>query len=139
MTWKGASIYLVLSASSPSSSRVTKEIERTLRRGASTPRTKHNKGKIEGQKLKIQELRNTLNAPSAPLDGLGGTIPVDVHDTATASTSENGAPSILPPLILYSVPIIPVFSTLIHSSSRTFDQTRARTPLPDRGDLLESG
>ena len=49
------------------------------------PRTKHNKGKVEGHKLKIQEIVDTLNAPSTPL-------PVDSRGTATTSKSETGAP-----------------------------------------------
>ena len=73
--------------------RVMHEIERTLRKGANTPRTKHNKGKVEGHKgkveghkLKIQEIFDTLNAPSAPL-------PVDSRGVATTSKSESGARS----------------------------------------------
>ena len=69
----------------PIGSRVTREIERTLRRGVNIPRTKRNKGRVEGQKLKIQEIFDTLNAPSAPL-------PVDSRGAATTSKSESGAP-----------------------------------------------
>ena len=49
------------------------------------PRTKHSKGKVEGHKLKIQEIFDTLNAPSAP-------IPVDSRGSATTSKSGSGAP-----------------------------------------------
>ena len=52
------------------------------------PRAKHSKGKFEGQKLRIQEILNTLDTSSAPLDG---TLPVDSRDTITASISDDGA------------------------------------------------
>ena len=66
------------------------EIERTLRRAASTPCIKHNKGKVKGQKIKIQETLDTLdlNAPSAPFDE---TLHAGSHDIA---------PSTLPLLII---------------------------------------
>ena len=32
--------------------------------------SKYNRDKVEGQKLKIQEILNTLDAPSVPLDGI---------------------------------------------------------------------
>ena len=51
-------------------------------------RTKHSKGKVEGQKLRIQEILNTLNAPSVPFDG---TLPPDSRDTVTARISDSGA------------------------------------------------
>jgi len=54
------------------------------------PRTKRNKGKVEGQKFKIQEILGTLDAPSAPIDG---SLSADSLNTATTSTSESGAPS----------------------------------------------
>ena len=44
------------------------EIEQTLRRGADTPHMKHDKGKIEEHKLKIQEILGTLDATGSPLD-----------------------------------------------------------------------
>jgi len=73
------------------------EIERTLRRAASTPCIKHNKGKAKGQKIKIQEILNTLNPPSVPLNE---TLPAGSHNTTTTSISESGAPLTLPLLII---------------------------------------
>ena len=78
-----------LSAPSLSNSRVTHEIERTLRRGVNMQRNRHNKSKVEGHKLKIQEILDALNAPSAAFDE---NLPVDSHDDVTSSTSESGAP-----------------------------------------------
>ena len=92
---------VVFGISLPSNHRVTGEIERTLRRGANMPRTKHNKGRIEGQKLKIQEIRSTLDAPSALL-------PVDSHGGATTSTSESGASSVPLSPILYGALVAPI-------------------------------
>jgi len=83
--WKGELTGLVPYAPLPNNSRVTREIERTVRRGANTPRTKRKKAKVEGHKLKIQEIFDTLNAPGAPL-------PADSRGTATTSKSESGAP-----------------------------------------------
>ena len=85
------------------------------------PRTKRNKGKVGGQKFKIQEIRNTLNAPSAPLDTLEGTLPIGSHDSATTSTSEIGTPSVLCLLISYGT----LFSQPRYSSPRTPGQTSA--------------
>jgi len=92
-----------------SNSRVTREIERTLRRGANIPRAKHNKGKVEEQKLRIQGIFDTLNAPSASLDE---TIPVNSYNTATSSIPESGAPSAPPSQILYGVLITHTLSQL---------------------------
>lgn len=39
-----------------------RDIERTLRRGASTPQTRSSKGKIEKHVLEVQQLLDTLNA-----------------------------------------------------------------------------
>ena len=87
-----------LPAPSPNNSRVTREIERTLRRGANMPRTRGNKGKVEGQNLKIIKIHDTLNAPSVPLDGtlspsehVPNLAPANSHKAATASGS--GTPS----------------------------------------------
>jgi len=74
------------------------EIERTLRRGANTPHTKYNKDKTEGHKLEIQEILDTLNAPSSSLNknfSVGEcdphSTPVDSHhDTATTPVSDSG-------------------------------------------------
>ena len=58
------------------------------------PRAKHSKGKFEGQKLRIQEILNTLNAPSAFLDG---TLSVDSRNTGTTPISDtSGALLALP-------------------------------------------
>ena len=66
--------------------RVTEEIERTLRREANTPRTKHNKNKVKGQKLKLKtrEILGARNPPTTPLD------PIDSRGTATTSIPESG-------------------------------------------------
>ena len=76
------------------------------------PRIKrpHNEGKVEGQKLKIQEIIDTLNTPSAPLDE---TLPVDSNDTAAAPVSESGASLVPPSPVLYRVLISPAFPTPI--------------------------
>jgi len=42
------------------------------------PHIKHNKGEV-GRKLKIREIQNTLDAPSAPSDET--TLLMDSHDT----------------------------------------------------------
>jgi len=54
------------------------------------PHIKHNKGKVEGQKLKIQEIFSALDAQSAPFDG---TLPIDYRDTVT---TDSGALLALP-------------------------------------------
>jgi hypothetical protein len=48
--------------------RVMSEIERTLRRLASTPHTKCSKGKVEGYKFEIQQILNILNATTTLSD-----------------------------------------------------------------------
>jgi hypothetical protein len=90
---------LALSASLPSNSRVIGEIERTLRRGTSTPHIKYNKGKVEEHKPKIQEILGTLNALGSPLDEnlhageqAPHLAPIDPHGTATTSVPESGMP-----------------------------------------------
>ena len=70
-------INLAPSIPSLSNSRVTHEIERTLRKGANMPQIKHNKGKVLG----------TLDTPGAPRDG---TPSVGSHDTTATSISGNG-------------------------------------------------
>ena len=97
----------------PGNSRVTHEIERTLRRGANMPRTRRNKGKVEGQKLKIQEIHNTLNAPGASLDGTLSLSELVSADSATTSVSGSGMFSASPSSISYGVLITPAFSTLV--------------------------
>ena len=73
------------------------EIERILRRGASTPHAGYNKEKVEGYKLGIQEVLGILNASNSPFDGTlnasehsTSLAPIDSHHTATASVSESG-------------------------------------------------
>jgi len=92
-------IYLVLYAALPSHSRITHELERTLRRAATIPRTKHNKSKVEEHKLKIQEIFDALNAPNAPL-------PAESCGSAKTSKSESSVSSALPSPILGGVLII---------------------------------
>jgi len=53
----------------PTNRRLTRAIELTLRRGASTPHAKYNKGKVEEHKLKIQDILGGFNPQSSPLDG----------------------------------------------------------------------
>ena len=67
----------------PSISRVTSEIEGTVRIGANFPHTKHNKEKVEDHILEVQRLLDTLRALSSPADG-------------NASVSERGS-LLLPP------------------------------------------
>jgi len=57
------------------------------------PRTKRNKGKVEEQKLRIQGIFDTLDAPNALLEE---TIPVNSYNAATTSIPESGAPSTPP-------------------------------------------
>jgi len=49
-------------------------------------RSKRNKSKVEGQKLKIQGI----------LDALDGSLPTDSRNAATTSISESGMPSTIP-------------------------------------------
>jgi len=106
------------------------------------PRSKHNKGKVEEHKLKIQEIRNTLNVSKAPLtlsERVPDLTPVDSHEAATTSASQSGTSSSPPSLISYGVLITPALS---YFSLRAFGQAcihSTRTPLLNRSDLLESG
>ena len=89
------------------------------------PRTKRNKGnkvKVEGQKLKIQEILDTLDAPSAPLDG---SLPANSPDTATTSTSESGAPSAPSMLISCKVLTAPTFSIAIFQLADVWSGVRS--------------
>ena len=77
--------------------RITREIERTLRKGVHMPRVKHIKRKIEGPKPKVQETPDTLNIPSTPLDATISSserspdlAPVDSDAVATTSVSGSG-------------------------------------------------
>ena len=78
-------------------SRIMCEIEQILRRGASTPDTRHNKDKIEGYKLKVQETLGTIYATSLPPNetlrvGEHATSPAPVgpHHTVIIPVSESG-------------------------------------------------
>ena len=50
-------------------SRITREIERTLRRGTSTPHTKHDKEKTKRYILEIKRILGALTSLNPPLDG----------------------------------------------------------------------
>lgn len=74
------------------------EIERALRRGASTPHTKYNKEKIENHILEVQQLLDTLNAQSSAPDENLRTVEHNLaldepHDAPTTSASEEGMSS----------------------------------------------
>ena len=63
------------------------------------PRVKRNRDKVEGQKLKMQEILDTLNVQSSPPDetpSLGKRVPhltpADSHNVARTSIPESGAP-----------------------------------------------
>ena len=76
-------------------------------------RTKHDKGKVEGQKLKIQEILDTLNTP------LDETLPAD-------SIPESGTP-LSPPLpILYRAPTTLTFSISISQPTNVWSDVRSR-------------
>ena len=113
VAWSCSARYL------PRNSRVTREIERTLRR-AKVPGTKRNKGGVEGHKLKIQEIHNALNALSTSLDEnlnsnerVPDLPPVDSHKVATTSVSGSGTSSALHLPILCRVLINPASSPSI--------------------------
>ena len=100
---------LTLSASLLNNSRVTCEIERTLRRGANTPHAKYYKGKVEEHKLEIQELLTTLNlnAPSSNVDKRDPHFATAYPHTATTSAPERGKSLAPPSQISYGVLIAP--------------------------------
>ena len=128
MIWEGASAGLPPLAPLPSNSRVTREIERALKRGP----TKHNKGKIEGHKLKIREIHNTLNAQNTPLDGAlssseraPGSAPADSREAATTSASGSGMFSAPPLPISYGVLINSALSTLTFQPPDVWSDARS--------------
>ena len=45
-----------------------REIERVLRRGASTPHTKHHRGELGDHVLEIKRILSTLTPPGSPLN-----------------------------------------------------------------------
>jgi len=89
------------------------------------PRTKRNKGRVDGHKLKIQGILDNLNASSTPLDGA---IPTDSHDAAATPAPESGAPFAPPSPILYGVLIRPVpnFSTSIFQPTDAWSDVHSR-------------
>ena len=78
-------------------SRIMREIERTVRTGASMPGISYDKDKIEGKKLEIQRIIDVLNRQSSTADGNGGgderafqSLSLDSHSATTTSVPENG-------------------------------------------------
>ena len=71
-----------------------REIERVLRRGASTPHTKHHKGELRDHVLEIERILSTLTPPSSPLNedlSVGEYSPhMAPCGIATTSVSKNG-------------------------------------------------
>jgi hypothetical protein len=68
-----------------------REIERALRRVASSPHTKYNREKVESHVLKIKETTGTLHAllSFSPREGPRGDKSTP-HDAATASEPASG-------------------------------------------------
>ena len=96
----------------PSNPRAVSGIELTLRKGTDIPNIKYNKEKVEGHKLKIQEILGTLDAQSSPFDKnprVGERVPhiasINPHGTVKTSVSEIGATLALSSPILYRIPI----------------------------------
>lgn len=84
--------------------RLTREIERTLRRGADAPNTKE---KVERHRLKIQQILSFLTIPRSPfhenlsVDGRASNpVSIDSHDTTITSVSDSGTSLDLPSSIL---------------------------------------
>lgn len=77
----------------PNDPRSLREIERTLRRGASTPHIAYDKQKIESHALEIQQALDTLNGLSSQ-DPMGERsphlTPVSAQDAATIPVSRKG-------------------------------------------------
>ena len=71
-----------------------REIERVLRRGASTPHTKHHKGELRDHVLEIERILSTLTPPSSPLNedlSVGEHSPhIAPCEIAATSASKNG-------------------------------------------------
>ena len=91
------------------------------------------KDKVEGHKMEIRGILDTLGAPSSPIDQTirvgkraADLAPADPHDTATIPAPESGMSLAQSSPILYMIPIIPYFSTE-HFSLWTFDQTRVHS------------
>ena len=129
--WKGVSIGPgPVCQPTQKTSRLTCEIERTLRRGASTPHTKYDKEKVKDHKLEIQRILTTLTTPNLALDrNLSMDTrapPDDPPDAAATSISESGTSSAPPSLIAYGLLIADhlFFLDFNTSSLRTSDQAR---------------
>ncbi|KAF9643955.1 hypothetical protein BDM02DRAFT_3175321 [Thelephora ganbajun] len=78
------------------SERVMREIKRTLRKGASTPHAKYDKGRVESHVPKIQQILDALHALTSPLGedpSVAQRTPnptfVDPHAAATTPVSES--------------------------------------------------
>jgi len=74
----------------PNDFRLTRAVERALRRVANSPHAKHSKGKFEGYKLEIQHALGTLNAPSTSPDEDSVAEGTDPAGIAVASVAESG-------------------------------------------------
>jgi len=89
------------------------KIERTLRRGGSTPHARFHKGKVEGHKFQIQQMIGVLAAPSSSLDENSvvqstiPTVPDHSGNTATTTPAESGTYPAPPSPILYEILIVP--------------------------------
>ena len=92
-----------------------RKIERTLRKGANTPHTEHNKEKVEGHMLEIKQILGTLTSLSSPFDqnlGVGEHAPhMMPRETATISVSKSCMFLASPSLILCENLTVPQFST----------------------------
>lgn len=83
--------------------RLTREIERTLMRGADAPNTKE---KVERHRLEIQQVLSSLTIPRSPLESLSvdgrasNPVSIDPHDTSITSVSDSGTSLDLPSSIL---------------------------------------
>jgi len=126
--------------------RLTRELERTLRRGANSPQTKYNKEKVEGYKLEIQQILQALHAPRNENSVAESVIPVaQGHSDSIATTpaAESGMslphPFVNLPLNVNYGSIHPHFLIQQHSRLAS-DQTLvhpSRPPLPYRVGLCE--
>ena len=69
------------------------EIERTLRRVASTPGTNYSKEKVKSNKLEIDQILGDLSALSPPLaeNGVAPTTPDHPGDLATVLSADSGS------------------------------------------------
>lgn len=98
----------------PTNCRLTREIEQTLRRGASTPHIEYSKEKVEKYKLRIREILDGFNPQSSPLDGNLSVLETTTlvasvvsGDTVDTSVVRCGKYSVLHPPILCDTPTVP--------------------------------